>query len=71
MKALGIENLKGTDLNLLNGFYVKLEYLLPNGERVKLLKDNQVYFGNQIETPGNDRCYGIVGDESYLLVCQY
>ena len=55
----------------LNGFYVNLEYPLPNGQSVKLLEDNKVYLGNQIEIQGSNRCYGIVADEKYLLVCEY
>ncbi len=69
--ALGIKDLQVEDLNLLNGFFVNLEYPLANGQIVKLLEDNKVYLGNQIERPGNDRCYGIVADEAYLLVCEY
>lgn len=69
--ALGIRDLQVKDLNLLNGFYVNLEYTLPNGQCVKLLEDTQVYLGNQIEIPGSDRCYGIVADDKYLLVCEY
>ena len=71
INALEIPALIVTDLNLLNGSYVNLEYCLPNGQKVKLLEDNKVYLGNQIEIPGNDRCYGVVGDENYLLVCTY
>ena len=55
----------------MNGFYVNLEYPLPNGQSVKLLEDNKVYLGNQIEIQGSGRCYGIVADEKYLLVCEY
>ncbi len=69
--ALGIKGLHVDDLNLLHGDYVNLEYPLPNGTSVKLLSDDQVYLGNQIEIPGSDRCYGIVADESCLLVCEY
>lgn len=69
--ALGIKGLQIRDLNLLNGFYVNLEYPLPNGQSVKLLEDRRVYLGNQIEIPGSDRCYGVVADEQYLLVCEY
>ena len=29
--SLGLKDLKVNDLNLLNGFYVNLEYHLPNG----------------------------------------
>ena len=69
--SLGIEGLKINDLNLLNGFYVNLEYTLANGDKVKLLEDNKIYFGNQIEKSGSDRCYGVVADDKYLLVCEY
>lgn len=69
--ALGIPGLTVSDLCMLNGFYVNLEYPLANGTMVKLLEDSKVYLGSQIEIPGSDRCYGIVGDESYLLVCEY
>ena len=69
--ALGIEGLRIEDLNLLNGDYVNLAYPLHNGQFVRLLEDNTVYWGNQVEIPGSDRCYGLVADERYLLVCEY
>jgi len=68
---LKIKGLKVEELNLLNGDYVNLEYPLPNGLSVKLLKDNNIYWGNQIEIEGSSRCYGIVADSSIMLVCQY
>ena len=71
INALGIRDLWVEDLNLLPGWYVNLEYLLPNGQMVKLLSDNNVYLGNQIEIPGSDRCYGVAADDTYLLVCEY
>ena len=69
--ALGIEGIEVSDLHLLIGFFVNLEYPLANGRHVKLLEDNHVYLGNQIEIPESDRCYGLAADESRLLVCQY
>ena len=69
--SLGIEGLEVKDLNLLNGFYVNLEHPLDNGQSVKLLEDNNIYLGNQIEISESERCYGIVGDDKYLLVCSY
>ncbi|MCI8567205.1 MAG: DUF3795 domain-containing protein [Lachnospiraceae bacterium] len=71
INALGIKGLQVTDLNVLNGFYVNMEYCLPNGRRVKLLEDNRTYWGNQVEIPGSERCYGIAADDAYLLVCEY
>lgn len=41
------------------------------GQTVKLLEDNNIYWGNQVEIPGSDRCYGLAVDEKYLLVCEY
>lgn len=71
INALGIPDLHVDDLNLLPGYYVNLEYPLPNGQTVKLLSDNNIYLGNQIERPANDRCYGVVADTEYILVCEY
>ena len=71
LNALGIPDLQIDSLVPLNGFYVNLEYGLPNGQAVKLLEDNKVYLGTQIERPGQERCYGVIADEAYLLVCEY
>ncbi len=71
LNSLGIEGLNITDLNLLNGTYINLEYNFPNGQRVKLLEDDKMYLGNQVEIEGKDRCFGVVADEKYLLVCEY
>lgn len=71
INALDIDGLKVDDLNLLNGFFVNLEYPLASGQTAKFLKDSNVYFGNQIERPGNDRCYGVVADETMILACEY
>ncbi len=69
--SLGIEGLKVEDLNLLNGAYINLEYTLANGQSVRLLEDNNVYFGNQVEKPDSERCYGICADDKYMIVCEY
>lgn len=71
VNSLGIKDLHIDGLNLLNGFYVNLEYTLANGQKVKFLRDDKIYFGNQVERPDNERCYGIAADESYILVCEY
>lgn len=68
---LGIEGLQISDLNLLPGFYINLEYPLPNGQKARFLKDSDIYWGNQVEKPGSDRCYGLATDGSFLLVCEY
>lgn len=71
INELGFRGLHVEDLHFLNGSYVSLEYPLANGQRVKLLEDDKVYLGNQIEVPGSQRCYGVVADDEYLLVCDY
>ena len=69
--ALQVKGLQLQNLNLLNGFFVNLEYPLANWQKVQFLKDNRVYLGNQIEVEGSDRCYGIVADESFILIGEY
>lgn len=71
INALGIPGLQVNDLNLLNGCYVNLEYPLANGTTAKFLKDNDVYFGAQIERENNERCYGVVANREFLLACEY
>lgn len=71
INALSIPDLRITDLNLLNGFYVNLEYPLPNGQTAKFLRDENIYWGNQIERPDSERCYGFVADDDVVLVCEY
>ena len=71
INALKIDGLSVDNLNLLNGFYVNLEYPLANGLAVKFLEDNKVYLGNQIERSDSERCYGVVADETMIIVCEY
>ena len=70
--ALGIPDMaEVTDLNALPGAYINLAYTLPNGQTVKLLEDEKIYLGNQMEKAGSSRCYGLAADETFLLVCEY
>ena len=59
------------DLNLLTGAYVNLAYPLANGTAVRFLNDKDIYLGNQIERQDCERCYGVVADETFILVCEY
>ena len=69
---LNIEGLpKVEDLNVLPGEFVNIEYTLPNGEKVKFLDDKQTYLGNQLESEIEGRCFGIVANMDFLLVCTY
>ncbi len=69
--SLGIENMPlVTELFLLKGEFVNLCYQMPSGE-IKLLDDNSIYLGAQLECPGQDRCFGLVANEDFLPVCKY
>lgn len=59
-------------LNALVGSYVNLAYPLPSGESVRFLDDRKTYLGNQLESEtGGDRCFGVLANEDFILVCTY
>lgn len=70
---LHVEGLPKLDkLNALVGSYVNLEYRLPGGQTVKFLNDNTTYLGNQLESElGGDRCFGVLANMDFILVCTY
>lgn len=49
--------------------------LLPNGENIKLLDNNDIYLENQVESEFNDgeiiRCFGILANMNFILVSEY
>ena len=74
--SLGVPGMpKICELFPLNGAFVNLAYPMPNGQTVKLLDDNGIYLGNQVECEFNHgelvRCYGLVAGPDFLLVCEY
>ena len=73
INELHVEGLpKVESLNALIGSYVNLEYPMPNGTKVKLLDDNITYLGNQLECEfGGDRCFGVLANMDFILVCTY
>ena len=71
INALGIRGLAVSDLNLLTGSYVNLSYPRADGSSVRFLKDNDIYLGNQVEHADSERCYGVVANEDFILVCEY
>ena len=59
-------------LNALVGKYVNLAYRLPGGINVKFLDDNTPYLGNQLEPEfGGDRCFGVLANMDFILICTY
>ena len=61
------------ELYPLNGYFVNMEYVLPNGRKVKFLNDDEIYLGNQVEFNDKDinKCFGLVCNMNFLLVCEY
>lgn len=62
---------KAEKLYELTGQYVNLAYPMPSGERVKLLKDENIYLGAQVELPGQEQCCGVVADTTFILLARY
>ncbi len=73
INALNIEGMPKVDkLNALVGSYVNLSYRLPSGNTVKFLDDNTTYLGNQLECEfGGERCFGVLANMDFILVCTY
>ena len=70
---LHVEGLpKLESLNALVGSYVNLAYPLPSGFSVKFLDDNTTYLGNQLESEfGGERCFGVLANMDFILICTY
>jgi transcriptional regulator with XRE-family HTH domain len=59
-------------LNALVGRYVNLAYRLPGGMEVKFLDDQTTYLGTQLESElGGDRCFGVLANMDFILICTY
>jgi len=73
INALHIEGMPRVEkLNALVGRYVNLEYRLPSGFSVKFLDDRTTYLGNQLESElGGGRCFGVLANMDFILVCTY
>lgn len=73
INSLNIEGMpKVTELSALVGGYVNLEYRLPNGNMAQFLDDNATYLGTQLECEfGGERCFGVVANMDFILICTY
>lgn len=71
LNVCGMPKIK--ELYPLNGAFVNLEYPIPSGKTVKLLDNEAIYLGNQVECELSDKekCYGLVSGMDFLLVCEY
>ena len=73
INALHVEGMpKLEKLNALVGSYVNLSYPLPGGQTARFLNDRMTYLGNQLEPEdGGDRCFGVLANADFILVCTY
>ena len=73
INGLGIEGMpKVEKLNALVGKFVNLEYPLPGGTSAKFLNDGTTYLGTQLEPEfGGDRCFGVLANMDFILICTY
>ena len=73
INALHIKGMpKLEKLNALIGQYVNLEYPLPGGNCVRFLDDRTTYLGNQLESEsGEERCFGVLANVDFIMVCTY
>nr|MBQ6241221.1 helix-turn-helix domain-containing protein [Lachnospiraceae bacterium] len=73
INALQIEGMPRVEkLNALVGSFVNLEYPLPGGAKVKFLNDQTTYLGTQLEPEfGGDRCFGVLANMDFILICTY
>ena len=73
INGLHIEGMpKVEKLNALVGSFVNLEYPLPSGAKAKFLNDSTTYLGNQLEPEfGGDRCFGVLANMDFILICTY
>ena len=71
VNALQLPGLTVGELQLLMGSYINLEHPMPSGERVKFLDDKRVYWATQEIQENDERCYGVVADQNFLLICEY
>ncbi len=71
LNIVGME--KVTELYPLVGHFVNLQYSLPSGEKVKFLRDDEIYLGAQVKNILGDEkcCFGVVCRENFLLICRY
>ena len=73
INGLSIEGMpRVKTLNALVGRYVNLAYRLPGGMEVKFLDDQTTYLGTQLESElGGDRCFGVLANMDFILICTY
>ena len=73
INSLEIEGMPKIEwLNPLEGNFVNLEYPLPGGTSAKFLDDGTTYLGTQLEPEfGGDRCFGVLANMDFILICTY
>ncbi len=63
------------ELAPLNGSFVNLSYVLPNGKSTDFLENDEIYLGTQVESEFNDgniiRCFGVLANMDFILISEY
>lgn len=73
INALKIEGMPEVkNLNTLLGSFINLPFRLPNGNTVQFLNNDETYLGNQLPCAfGGTRCFGLIANMDFILVCTY
>ena len=59
-------------LNALVGSFVNLAYRLPGGQHAQFLDDGTTYLGTQLPCEfDGDRCFGVLANMDFILICTY
>ena len=72
INALNIDGMPAvTHLNALVGSFVNLAYPLPNGTAARFLDDSATYLGTQLAGAEDGRCFGVLANADFILICTY
>ncbi|MHC5247402.1 hypothetical protein [Enterococcus sp. LJL90] len=70
--SLGIPELKEvTELKTMNGDYINLTCLLPNGRISNILDNKKQYLAAEIVKKDSEFCYGVAADDQQIAVYEY
>ena len=71
INALHVEGMPRVEkLNALVGRYVNLPFRLPGGMEARFLDDQTTYLGTQLDA-GDGRCFGVLANADFILICTY
>lgn len=72
INALCVPGMPRVDkLYALVGKQVNLAYPLPGGQTATFLDDEAVYLGTQLVADTGERCFGVLANTEFILLCTY